>query len=858
MPTHIIGRVQRLFGTGQKANRWFAGVIKSNIGDIRIAGVADTRVVLGSRIEFDGEFESSSYGDRYVPVKGTMIHRVLTSETEVVQFLSSKVFSGIGPKTAEKLYSLYGQDTLIELWKAHDSDYVYNTIKKLAGLTDKQMTVLLDGLAADKGFVQLMQAFPSMRPPTAQKIVDQLNSNALDLVVDRIRKSPYCVLCDEFHIAFADADMIAVNDILVNIVSYMRIGYMIKMAIRRFCSDRHATFVRISDSNEWRVFFIDYFLRCGHSVALPEVWDGEEFDENCLAKHIQAWFNAGYSNLFFVSDVRKDISGLAYEVGLYATDMYDAENELRKFFKSVQSLDVQTKDTLDMRYQKFLQWYRMRAKTTGLSLSDEQVKAVGLAYQNQVLFISGGPGRGKTSALQVLIESWAELVSNSILCLAPTGKAVNRLKAQTGFNRAGTVARFLKLNQGSADSVVDVYSQRFRAELSSLIIVDEASMLNFLDASRLIGHLKDCTLVFVGDKDQLSPIEPGPFLQECLASKSVVRQVLTKNFRTKSRVINDNAEKILNGDSFKSLDLMDFDAFSVLASDETVMDGKDCSPAEMYILDKYLNYLADGAAFSDIMVISPFVSEKYRLSSYNLNQLIQSRVNPACPSNSLVSVGHDDMATFIDKKGFDVGIKDMDGIPIRIGDRLMNVKNNMDVVRHTFKHDNAWSEADMLPEDETNEGIFNGDVGTVVKYYNPKDDFLGGALLIALDDTRSAEQKILDPKPTQYVLVPADIDRYGKTKLTDWCLGYALSVHKAQGSEAEYVILALSQRGYESTNYRVKMGGMPFLTRNMLYTAITRAKLSVSIVGSIDALKACMATPYEFSNVRLAYDLDNS
>ena len=122
----------------------------------------------------------------------------------------------------------------------------------------------------------------------------------------------------------------------------------------------------------------------------------------------------------------------------------------------------------------------------------------------------------------------------------------------------------------------------------------------------------------------------------------------------------------------------------------------------------------------------------------------------------------------------------------RLGDKVMQVRNNYDL---------AWER-----DDESGDGVFNGDIGYIAAV-----DRRERALVVEFDDGRVAE--------------------YDETLLDDLELAYCMSVHKSQGSEFDAVVLPLT-------------GGPPMLmTRNLLYTAVTRAKRLVVIVGRESCVK---------------------
>lgn len=849
---HVTGRIIKLFA--QKPSKWVAGKIRLVPGydEIRFSGIASSQLGVGMTIEFDGEYlDHPVYGEQYECAKGSLITRVLVSRHDVLDFLSSDLFPGVGRGTAEKLYDLYGEDTIPQL-KTEDG---MKQAMKACNLRKNQVEVLSVGLHSQEGVVKLLRAFPHMRPAIAQRLVENHPKLDVNKLAQKVNSDfGYEYLHLQEHVSLMMTDEIMLYDVGVSLVARQRIEMMMYEALRNFMLDRNATYVRVSDNQDLNEFFNQFFLRVRMAEILPDDWDGMVFDAGCLMLHLQKWIAEGHTRLVTVTEPRLGADG-QWEVCMYTVPMLEAEGQLSSAIADAwkEQQPVLTKRTADL-----TRWFK-RCNQQGLlgNYTQEQKLAVGNAFQHSISFLSGGPGCGKTQTVKLLIQAWTALQGTSILLLAPTGKAVNRLKAQTGYNNAATVMRFLTMNGESrkTDCILDTFKMPFSVDLRTLIVVDESSMLGFVDASRLMSLVRGCTIVFVGDKDQLPAIEPGPFLQECLQSGKIFLTELTRNFRTQgsasAQVLNNNAKLILSGGKVKDMDLL-HEAFQILPADEqkpVLASGElGVSQAEKFILEAYLDYLQQGADLSDVLVIAPFSSAKYPLSAANLNQLIRAHVNPE--TKVVPTVVRDDYGTFYDAKGFQTGIVDTDGLPILVGDRLMNLKNTMDLGWISFKNDNLFSMDDKLPETD-NKGLFNGDAGRVVRVYMPTAT-RAATLIVALDDPRSEAERQANPQPTKYVCLVAEVDTQGKQHLKSWCLGYALSVHKAQGSEAEHVIVAMSEQGWQACARREMFGGMPFLTKNLLYTAVTRARSTVMLVGSLSAIQASMQTAYRFTNTHLA------
>ena len=855
MSEHLVGRIKRLFGKGQYANRWFAGLIQTKDGDVvKLSGIASTQVAVGMMVECEAEYtEHQTYGGSWSPVKGTLITRVLTSRQDVVQFLSSSLFPGVGRKTAEDLYDLYHADTIVSL----KDPVLLQKAAVVCKLRKNQVEVLFAGLHVEAGVMELLKYFPHMRPETAQRLLEKDPHLKVDEFVKLTnRECGYEFLIMTNHLPMVQADEIMLEDVGADPTGWPRLEMIVYLAMKSFLNDRNATYVRLYDpdsashSEEWTMFFLEYVLRVKLYQLLPEVVQGVSLTAMNFLRLIhdrdpKEW------RMLHLTGLRDDADGRK-EACLYMSSMYEAEQRLAVMLARAY---MEQNPVLAVRTQNLKPWLRNFRQTSGAGYTDEQLLGVIGAFQHRISFLTGGPGCGKTQTIEALLKAWQDVVHGEILLLAPTGRAVNRVKSQTGYADAETVMRFLTMNIGwNERGFIDSFGHMINNELSTLIVVDESSMLCFQDAARLLQMVKECTVVFVGDADQLAPIDPGPFWDECLRSQRVFVTELTQNFRTRSsaaaRVLNHNARAVIDGSSLKDLNLLN-EAFQVIAAEEQPSGTDVLSQAEQFVLDIYMDHLRQGADYSDILMIAPFTSSRYRLSTSHLNQMLQDQVNPE-REVKFAKLGMDDFGKFFDARGVWTGVVDMNGLRIRIGDRVMNTHNSMDMEWHTFKDDHLWYNDDLLdPKDGSNSGLFNGDAGVVVRAYLGSDS-RNMTVVVALDDNRPEAEKLADPQPTRYVYWISEADGNRPSCLKHCCLGYALTVHKAQGSEAAHVIVALSEQGYMACKFREDHGGMPFMTKNMLHTAITRAKEDVAIVGSLKALEGCMRTEYRCTNINLA------
>lgn len=410
-------------------------------------------------------------------------------------------------------------------------------------------------------------------------------------------------------------------------------------------------------------------------------------------------------------------------------------------------------------------------KLTGIHLDKLQRKAVIETQNNGVSVITGGPGTGKTTTINAIIQMF-ESDGMQVSLAAPTGRAAKRMSEATGHN-ASTIHRMLEISGSSENVESDELSARFgRNEQNPLetdvIIVDEMSMVDtFLVHALLKAVTIGTRIVFVGDVNQLASVGPGNVLKDIIESEkfSVVR--LTKVFRqagesgivTNAHKINDGEQVVLDNSMGDFLYIERENAQMALNATIGLLKSK---------LPDYV-----GAKEIDIQVLTPMRNGILGVNS--LNEQLQKFMNP--PSK--------------EKKE-----KEIAGRIFREGDKVMQIKNNYQL---------EWEQRSLSGRIfETGSGIFNGDMGIVTTINNT----------------------------TNYIEVVFDDDRYvtyDSKQAEELELAYAITIHKSQGSEYPAVIIPL-------------VSGVPMLmTRNLLYTGVTRAKKCVCIVGRKEMFGAMIA-----------------
>ncbi|MCR4599444.1 MAG: ATP-dependent RecD-like DNA helicase [Acetatifactor sp.] len=415
------------------------------------------------------------------------------------------------------------------------------------------------------------------------------------------------------------------------------------------------------------------------------------------------------------------------------------------------------------------------AKKAGLELDEMQLRAVKECIANGVFILTGGPGTGKTTTINMILR-YFEAEGLDIFLAAPTGRAAKRMTETTGFE-ARTIHRLLELN--SALSEDDGRSLQFeRNEENPLeadvVIVDETSMVDIRIFQALLKAITPGTrLILVGDASQLPSVGPGQVLRDLLDSKCFASVELQKIYRQdEASDIVVNAHLINEGKEIR-MDNQSKDFFMLERSDANVI----YKHLIQLIRDKLPGYVH--AQPFDIQVLTPM--RKGALGCETLNGILQKYLNPPEPYKAEHVSGE---------------------VTYRVGDKVMQVKNNYQI---------EWEivGAHSIVVDR-GQGVFNGDMGRIVDI-----DETANVLTVEFDEQRRVT--------------------YPFSELDELELSYAITIHKSQGSEYPAVLLPI-------------LGGPKMLlTRNLLYTAITRAKSCVTILGRSDVVREMIANVSENS-----------
>ena len=770
--------IKKMFNGCPKPNGWFGcfAHIRGEYADIKVTGITDIK--LTDRMQIEAVLEKVSEGE----YKATEISVITKTKTGLMAYLAS--LPGVSRNTAVIIVSEYGENALEKIQKDPDN------VKANLGLSDKQMNAILSGISNVTVKNKLRAFLPELRSP---QMIDRVISyfNGAD-PIKAIKSDPY-VLCKIPGITFKTADEVALR-LGENPLSPYRVNHGLVYVLETALTND--LYVNLTDTNQL------YKLQAAVEYTLNiKFSDLSEFAHRIMI------FSGVQDSPIYLDNYNN-------ETHLYLTPTYLA----------MQSVVYHIKN-MNKKHAPFgLCATEIDAKITdyecrhNINLTKEQRHAVVKALSLRLTVITGGPGRGKTSVIDCIAHTWP----SKVLLLAPTGKAMNKLKLATKSKFATmTIDRLIvSATFNSKKLLKKTIDEEWNAS-DTLVIIDESSMIDIVKASELLSCLNLCNFCFVGDVDQLPPINAGHFLKDMIDSKKIKTTYLTIPLRNSGTILS-NADKINANDISLKYDFINMPFFPQKEDDQAALDA---------IIDQYKDELTDCGDVTQLALLCP--TRKGIVGVKNLNIAIQ---DITCPENTGATPIYDNVRnqqTYITK-----------GYPIpdtiygdstkytrfRVGDIVMNTKNLNAIENIKYSNDDYWHGVPL----ERHAGIFNGDCGRIIAY-TP-------SIPIKLDNgewqyhsnitVQFFDGRIVDLDATVGDFVTFD-------------LGYAMTVHKSQGCEYQTVI-------YVSPKALLHMTQSGFASKNLVYTAVTRAKSRVVLMGSKESLNACIQTnlPVRNSNVR--------
>ena len=716
----ILGTVFR-----NQENGWSVVTVRSGRTELTVVGSLP-ELSAGEQAVFSGEWiEHRTYG-RQFSCRACEL-KAPTTLLGIERYLGSGLIHGVGPSTATLIVEAFGEDTLTVL-----SEYP-ERLTEVKGIGEKRAAQIAESFREQQSTrraIVFLQSY-GISPALAVKISKFYGDRTPEVV----REDPYR-LCDDLEgIGFKTADRIGLS-----------LGIPPESDSRIRCAMKYI--LRDAAASSGHVYLPEMEL-CASTASLLQV--SPDLCSQALRELLVSGALKGETD---------DSTG---NRRIYLPFYWRAEQEV-----ALRLRELMTAIRPD-KYAGALRAISAFEKRRSISFSLTQRQAIRSALENGVFVITGGPGTGKTTIINCILELLSP-DNQTVLC-APTGRAAKRMTEATG-TEACTIHRLLEYGGDEG-----VFSRNEDNPIEAdCVIADETSMIDLPLMRALLRAIEPGTrLILVGDADQLPSVGAGNVLGDILESGEVPSIRLTEIYRQsgKSRIvlnahlINSGQMPVLNEkgtDFFFERKPSAVDAASSIAALATRR------------LPAYLGCPEDQfAAFSvrNIQVLAP--ARKGECGVNSLNLLLQEALNPPAPDKPQLTWGES---------------------IFRLGDKVIQTRNDYKI---------SWRRLGFSGEEGA--GIFNGDVGFVTAV-----------------DPESHSLTVLFDEEKEVVYESGDLEYLEQA--------YCLSVHKAQGSEFPVIVMPVT-------------GGSPMLlTRNLLYTALTRAKNLVVLVGTEEVIRRMVANDH--------------
>lgn len=693
----------------------YKDILYSNI--LSVTCLFDRQPIQDEKYTFIGEFVESKYG---IQLKAeSFIRKKQNTLESVVVYLSSDLFPGIGKVTAANVYNALGEDCLDKI--KNDK----SVLDSVNGLNETQKNTIYDGICLNSSKEEMVLELTEMG--LSLSMVNRIISSLHDKAASIIRNNPYDLIDRVEGIGFIKADKIA-KGLGIKDDDPIRLKAITKYYLNKYTYETGDSYIE-------------------KSVLVENILMELNKEEEIISKdkYLEVLESLVLNGDVYIDD----------EDNIYDMSIYYSENMVASKLSELLKNDVCEID--ENRLNKII---NKLEEDNDIIYNEKQKEAIISAVKENVVIITGGPGTGKSTVINGIVNALElyyenDMIREDIALLAPTGRASKRLNEVTKHS-AQTIHKFLGYQGKNSfmhgpENIVS----------NKIIIIDEMSMVDILLASRLLSSIaSDSKVIMVGDSDQLPSVAPGDVLCNLIDSKEIKTIRLDQIHRqAESSTIVQLANCINSGTLPENLLERQKDRNFVKLNDNIVINN--IITIIRQAINKGMNLL------KEIQVLVPMYKGELGIDA--INNQIQQIFNP-----------------FVDYELSYMGKK------FRVNDKVIQLVNRSD------------------------KGVMNGDIGYVISLDIDKDEVIGLTVL--------------------YDFGPVD---YEKEEIDDLNLAYAISIHKSQGSEFKTVIIPFTMKYFI------------MLKKKLLYTAITRAKEYLIMLGSTEAIKLCTTRVEQKRKTRL-------
>ncbi len=777
--------------------------------------IHQAKVFAGATIEFHGAWtHHPKHGDQFKAVQA--IEKKPATSAALEKYLGSGLIAGVGPATARKIVGFFRERTL-EIFETE-----INELMKVPGIAEKKLEQIKTSWDEHKSIRDVMIFLQGHGISTlfAVKIFKAYGDQAIKIVSD----NPYRLAHDIYGIGFFSADKIALK-MGFEKDGVPRVEAGIKHVLASSRDQGHCYLTENQIIEETKVLLKEELRTDKILFVLEHLLDSEQVKSRML------------------QNKEKVVESCYYSKTLYFDELTVA--------KRVKSL-IKTPSFSDS--ARVTRWISNYCESHLIKLSDEQASAVCGIASVPFSILTGGPGCGKTTTTKVLVQLLIAM-QKKVSLAAPTGRAAQRMTEVIG-REAKTIHRLLEWSPqegGFKKCETDPLQTDF-------LIIDECSMLDIsLAASVLKAVPPICQVLFSGDPDQLPAVGAGNVLNDLLQSPFIPTFRLTQVFRQAAQssiiryahqinmgVVPKIVSPLAHPSAFKEGDdclFLDGDEATheqlkfLNRAKHAIQKTIDGSPEGSHLIksgEKWLGRMLktdsgieiDSSIFPDTAdkdeVQAPILSIPEKLKHVDLEKLSQARAGTQQLLQILKSV-HPWSSLHFGLTAADSvvrlyikSIKEwIGGDPeiqvltpqvrgtlgsLNLNQRLQEAANPKANGKYQLQvGEKILRTGDRVIQTRNNYdlGVYNGDIGRILRV-----------------DTEDQMIEVKFSGPEQKIVI------YKRDDLSELSLAYAITIHKSQGSEFQSVIIPVVSQHFN------------MLYRNLIYTALTRAKKLAVLVGS--------------------------
>jgi exodeoxyribonuclease V alpha subunit len=572
----------------------------------------------GESLRLHGHWSTHArYGRQFHVERYTTVMPATVAGIE--KYLGSGLIKGIGPVTARRIVRRFKLDTLKVI------EQEPQRLREVLGVGVQRAAVIEQAWQEQKAIKEVMLFLQSHDVSTGHAV--KIFKAYGDASIDVVRNDPYRLATDIRGIGFLTADKIA-RALGLDHESPQRVQAGISYTLSQMAGDGHVFAPQGQLVHE-----------SSRILEVPSDLVSQGIDALAAGERLRV-----EPLVYGTSEDAPQLleGGLREQKAVYLPPFYYGEIGAARRLRTI--LDQETSHLATFRQANLDRVFGHLQESGGLVLNTGQRQAVRAALTSKVTVLTGGPGTGKTTAVQTVIRL-LEAKRRSYALAAPTGRAAKRLSEATG-RQAMTIHRLLEFKPRQGYAFRRDEENPLEADM---VIVDEASMLDVLLANNLFKAIQpESHLLLVGDVDQLPSVGAGTVLKDIIDSGVVTVVQLEEIFRqAEGSLIIENAHRINAGR---------LPSFDRSATDFFLFPAEDAEQAADLVVDLVHNRIPRKFGLDplqEIQVLSPL--HRGAAGVGELNRRLQLALNP--PGQGRPEHRHGSQV-------------------FRAGDRVMQIRNN--------------------------------------------------------------------------------------------------------------------------------------------------------------------------------------